>query len=139
MAQGYIIRPPALLLTFKRSVSMAATSEELQWARELKAAAVTVDTLDTVLDFEYLHHAIVSKGIVKKALKRIERLQEFRVQYNLKGAEVDEPLKLLRSCNSMFPGFLGAIGVDDGGRAVQFCEYRHFDRALSRGIRNGAI
>lgn len=120
-------------ITLKRNGLMSATAEELQWAREIKTAATAEEGLEARSDFEYLHHAIVAKGNVKKALKRIERLQAFREQYDLKGFEEDEPGKLLRACNDMFPAFLGAIGVDDGGRAVQFCEYKNFDPKALKG------
>lgn len=96
---------------------MPPTEEELGWARAIKCAALAKE-LEPVSDMLYLQMAVVSKAKVKKAVKRLEKLQEFRRKYNIIDAETDDAVALLRGSYALFPGFLGAIGRDSEGRAV---------------------
>lgn len=114
----------------ENSTTMPISAEEQQWAQKIKDEVAELNDIAVISDFEYLHHAIVSKGNVKKALKRMKGLEAFRKQYELNIIKEDEPMKLLKDCNDMFPGFIGSIGVDNKGRAVQYCDLKSFDPKL---------
>lgn len=94
------------------------TAEEIERARNIKAAALEAD-LEPIPDFEYLQHAIKAKDKVAKAVKRLEKLQKFRWKYSLTNAEKDDAFNILRGPYALFPGILGAIGTDADGTSVQ--------------------
>ena len=62
-----------------------ATTQELQWARAIKEAARKDSNLndEDIVDLEYLHHAIVAKDNVEKALHRLRRMQKFKKRYGI--------------------------------------------------------
>lgn len=78
---------------------MRRTDEEVQWALDLKRAAVAASyaeaegdaeaqvqfkvNADQLSDLEYLQYAIVTKGNVNKALKRIQRMQALQKQFGI--------------------------------------------------------
>ncbi len=111
---------------------MSATTEELGWAREIKAAALAKG-LEAVSDFEYLQHAIVSKGKTGKALKRLERVAAFRKEYKLTSAEKDDAHALLVAVSKLFRGLMPGIGRDSDGHAVEMMVYRNFYPSQLRG------
>ena len=71
---------------------MEATKEELEWAIRIKEAAVNDPTINEAMisDFEYLHHAIVAKGVISKAMKRLRNMQYFKEQ---NGIQLDGSLE----------------------------------------------
>jgi len=105
--------------------SIEATAEEIGRAKGIKEAALEAG-LDPISDFEYLQHAIVAKDKVSKAVKRLEKLQKFREQYNVTDAEKDDALNILRGSYALFPGMLGAIGKDEDGVGVQLSVVRNY-------------
>lgn len=108
------------------------TEQELNWARAIKHAALA-ERLTQLSDFEYLHHALVAKNKVKKAIKRMRGLEKFRSHYKLEGSIVDDPNSFFRATESMFPGLLGSVGKDSNGRMVQLCVYKNFDPRKLKG------
>lgn len=62
-----------------------ATTQELQWARAIKEAAQKDSSLndEDIVDLEFLHHAIVAKDSVEKALHRLRRMQKFKKRYGI--------------------------------------------------------
>ena len=61
------------------------TTEEIRRAWAIRNAARADSTIDHVAisDWEYLQHAIVAKTNVQKALKRIRRMQAFKLRYGI--------------------------------------------------------
>lgn len=104
---------------------MSATPEELNRARSIKAAAAAKG-LEPVPDFVYLQHAIIAKDKVKKAVKRLEKLQKFRVEYGVTAEDNNNAISILRASYKLFPGFLGSIGRNDDGCGVQVSIVEHY-------------
>lgn len=61
-------------------VKAFCTKQEVHWAKQLKDHVMGYDDKKSleISDFEYLQHAIVSKGRVDKAMTRIRHLIEFK-------------------------------------------------------------
>lgn len=108
--------------------ALGATSDEVIWAQQIKEAAAT-SGLGNLSDFEYLQHAIVAKANVYKAVRRIQRLTEFRARYKLSNANTDNAMAMLRSAEALFPGFFGGSGIDDEGRVIQHLNFAAFEPA----------
>lgn len=79
---------------------MQATREEVEWASRIKRAARQDPTINqaVISDLEYLHHAIVAKDQVGKALKRLRNMQIFKeshgIQLDGSYAEAERDIKL---------------------------------------------
>ena len=55
-----------------------ATEQELEWARAIRQAAQndpSIVAAQDISDVEFLHHAMVAKDQVHKALTRLRRMQ----------------------------------------------------------------
>lgn len=103
-----------------------ASSEELRRARLIKDKAIQ-NGLDIVSDFEYLQHAIVAKEDLGKALKRIQRLQNFRKQYKITTIENDRPLELFEKWNTEYSPMITGIGLNPDGRPSLLADYKSFN------------
>ena len=64
---------------------MQATKEEIEWASRIKQAACQDPSINQAMisDLEYLHHAIVAKDQIPKALKRLRNMQTFKESYGI--------------------------------------------------------
>lgn len=99
------------------------TPQELADARALKAEALLQNHL--LSDFEYLQHAIIAKSNMSKALTRIANLKKFRLEYNIQGVELDDPLSLYTRYRHEFRSII-SVGKDRQGRSCQLSEYKSF-------------
>lgn len=96
---------------------MNATEQEVTWARNIKNAALAKG-LEPVSDFMYLQMAIISKEKTKKAVARLEKMDQFRKRYNLSDGVPENAMEYLGVMFQRFPEMLGAMGRDEQGRAV---------------------
>lgn len=102
---------------------MELTEQERAWAIDIKRAAMADEDVNDALttDFEYVQHAIVAKGKVDKALKRIKRMQSFKERYGIKlDGSVTEAKRDLQALDLQHPGLMMSLGTlpreQDGGK-----------------------
>ena len=93
--------------------TLKLSSEELRWARELKAATIAAakesDHLKEISDFEYAHYALYTRGDVEQALERIEMMQHFREEYKINDTPEEGMEILLRFTREQQPWFMVSI------------------------------
>lgn len=92
----------------------AATEQEIAWARTIKQAAQEEQDLRThgLSDLEYLQHAIVSKGNVNKALRRLANMQTFKDRYDIQqDGSYEQGIRDIQALLLAYPGFLKALGA----------------------------
>ncbi|CAB9525560.1 expressed unknown protein [Seminavis robusta] len=87
------------------------SSEEREWAANIKAAAEAAEDIRNVSDMEYVHQAIIAKDDVDGALKRLRGLQDFRDEYKIKDT-VEQGIELIKGFLRQQEGFLLTIDVD---------------------------
>lgn len=103
--------------------TMTLSEEEHLWAHAIKAAAANDEELMELSDYEYAHHAIVSRGNVQEALDRIRGMQYFREEYNIHD-NPEEGLELFVAFMRKHPGFLLSVEWDaNGGHFVVVNDY----------------
>ena len=85
--------------------TMALTGQEIQWVQEIKEAVVASPDLNELSDFEYAQHALVTKGDVEDALRRIQGLKDFREEYQIHDT-LEEGMELLHSFSKQHPWFV---------------------------------
>lgn len=107
---------------------MFATENEVQWARAIKKAVESNKRIDNLSDLEYLHHAIVAKDKLKKAMGRIRRMQAYRQKLGIHGdGNFEQGWKYMMKFFDQQPGFIATIGIDNQGRHVNVLEYKNFN------------
>lgn len=85
-----------------------ATQEELQWALAIKKAAVAQTDIqaELVTDWEFWQHAFIAKNKVDKALQRIQRVQQIKLEYGIKlDGSPAEGMRDLKAFFAAHPGF----------------------------------
>ena len=89
------------------------TDEELIWAKELKQALADSDVELPATDFELAHFAIVSKGNVKKGVKRVTNYNKLvKPEYSY---TADEAAKAIGFMNAKWPGMIPQCGKAPNG------------------------
>lgn len=101
------------------------TEEELVWACRIKAAASRHPAVDVsvVSDWEFLQHAVVSKGAVGKALERLERSQTLKNRYGIIGDGSMEAFERdWKTFQRLHAGFLGSVTQLENDGAHLWCQ-----------------
>jgi hypothetical protein len=111
-------------------IEMEPTPQELSWAQEIYKAARLDPEINVArfIDLEILQHAIVAKDNVRKALKRMKRVQIFKETYGIQlDGSYDEGMRSLRTYLDLFPGFFLAVApLDDQGTHCLCAEWAKF-------------
>ena len=85
-----------------------ATQEELEWALSIKKAAVAHADIqaELVTDWEFWQHAVIAKNKVDKALQRIQRVQQIKLEFGIKlDGSAAEGMRDLKAFFAAHPGF----------------------------------
>ena len=99
--------------------TMRLTPDERNWALEIKAAVNNSsnnsnnnnNALEKLCDFECAQWAIISKGNIADALRRIGTIQAFRKNYKIDNS-VDQAVFYLNALMDQQPGFVLNLNVD---------------------------
>lgn len=96
-----------------RQATMTLTDDEIRWALAIKEATKEAagkdGNLREISDFEYAHYAIVTKGQVEVALKKIEMIQSFRDEYHIED-NPEEGMDILQKLTIILqPWFIVAL------------------------------
>ena len=95
-------------------MSEKPTETELQWAREIKKAAIADPLIDAeaVTDWEFLQHGIVAKEQTKKAVERLRNLQSFKEHYGIQhwNGSVEDAKRDLQTFVRTHPNFFLSLG-----------------------------
>lgn len=98
-----------------------ATEQEIEWALRIKQAAKLDPEViaDMISDLEFLQHGIVAKENYNLALRRLKRMQEFKLMY---GIQLDGSLEqAARDIEAFFlanPGLY--LGLGEASNGVHF-------------------
>ncbi|CAB9505365.1 expressed unknown protein [Seminavis robusta] len=92
--------------TFIQEYAHKLTDAETRWALEIKQAVeARSDEIKALSDYEYAQYALVSRGDVTDALRRIQGLQEFRDEYKIDDT-LEQGMDLLRKFTIQQPWFV---------------------------------
>lgn len=97
--------------------TMLITPAERAWALEIKAAVEDPtsnsdnDELEAMCDFDYAQYAIITKGNLQEALRRITTIQAFRKNYKITNT-VDQAVFYINALMDQQPGFVLNLNVD---------------------------
>ena len=97
---------------------MDLTEEEKGWTTALRGALILADEelAKSITDFQYAQHAIVAKGDVDKGLKRIRRLQEFKISHGIAeegSITVDKAKEIIKKAEEKAPGVIMSFGREE--------------------------
>lgn len=96
------------------------TAEETAWAKALKQALVDEGIEQPASDFELAHFAIVSKGDVKKGVKRVTNYNKLiKSEYSY---TQEEALATIGFMNRKWPGVLPTCGKAPNGGPMLCCD-----------------
>ena len=109
---------------------MKPTEKEREWAIAIKHAAQEDAEIqeEVVTDLEYLHHAVIAKDQVHKALKRIKRMQKFKDDYGIKlDGSYEEGMRDITAFLAAHPGFVLSLAVLPQDQSIVLCcDYGNF-------------
>lgn len=117
-----------LSTTITRMKEEEPTATEIQWALDIKQAAMADPAIDAeaVSDWEFLQHAIVAKHQVEKALERLHNLQAFQQKYGIRAAStmIDDAVRDLRVFTKTHPGFFLSLGEHNGSSSAAAAAFK---------------
>jgi hypothetical protein len=96
------------------------TGQEMTWAKELKAALSKQGVEPPASDFELAHFAIVSKGDLKKGVKRVSNYN--KLIKPLYSYTMEEGLRTIGFMNRKWPGCLLTCGKAPNGSPIVCCD-----------------
>lgn len=147
------VRIHAIIIMTATNNATVPTEQELAWARAIKEAARRDPDLDddAIVDLEYLHHAIVAKDQVAKAVKRLKRMQKFKQRYGIqRDGSFEEGVRDALAFEIAHPGFGLALGSssfyngrgdDDDQQSISFgcLDYSKFIASRMKSEESHAI
>jgi CRAL/TRIO domain len=95
---------------------MDITEEERGWALAIQEALLKQDEElgKRITDFEYLHHALIAKDKVDKALTRIHRLETFRREHGISTqVTAEDAMQVIRKFEASSPGMILSFGKQE--------------------------
>jgi hypothetical protein len=106
---------------------MMVNNQERIWALKIKNAVERDPSLENLSDFEYVHHAIVAKDNIHKALVRIKDMQLFKERFGIIGdGNPTQGWMMIDALMGAQPDFILSVGEDREGRSIQVCDYSAF-------------
>ena len=115
-----------------RESTMELSPQELVWALDTKRAVIQAakesDFLKELSDYEYAHYALITRGNVEEALRRIEMMQHFREEYKI-ADNSDEGIEILmKFTRQQQPWFMVSVDYSPNhGHFILVYDYARFN------------
>jgi phenylalanyl-tRNA synthetase alpha subunit len=106
---------------------MQVTMEERRWALEIKNSIQLIAELDNLSDYMYAQLAIITRGNVKDAIRRVTGLQHYRQEYNILDTLQDGCQQLLKLFDLFPEQFLSFSFSESEGTYVLIHDATKFD------------
>jgi hypothetical protein len=84
---------------------MLLTSQERQWAIDIKNTIEMMPDTDNLTDFQYAQFGLITQGDYLNTVNRIVALEDFREEYKVtENASVEEAMQAIERAVHLFPG-----------------------------------